>query len=88
MSIVFLWPGKGKEVSRRSSWSRNKSGYNNRSEKLGKTWEETIDRPFTEGEFNRGGRKQPNTTNSLTVTNLIPSGSPTMESCPGPQISF
>lgn len=49
MSIVFLWPGEGKEVSRRSSWNRNGSGYNNRSEKLGKTWEETVDRPFTAG---------------------------------------
>lgn len=88
MSIVFLCPENGKEVSRRSPWSRNKSGYNNRSEKLGKTWEETVDRSFTAGGFNRGGRKQPNTTNSLTVTNLTPTGSPTTESCPGPQISF
>ena len=49
MSIVFLWPGEGKEVSRRSSWNRNESGYNDRSEMLGKTGEETVDRPFTAG---------------------------------------
>lgn len=31
--FVFLWLGKGKEVSRRSAWSRNESGEDDRGKR-------------------------------------------------------